>query len=598
MRRLSPDIPTDSDKLSPTASQQLLHKVRLYQNELELQNEELRRTRSELETARARYFDLLEYTSILYNHAPVGYLTLTQEGIIVEANRTATELLSLTRDRLLAQSILQLIVVEDQPIFHGYRKQLLATQNPQRCELRMRRADGTAFFVQMDAAITPSILDTGDSADNLERNRYIRTTISDISARVALEEEERKVRSQLETTLVDLRETQAQMVKQERLAVVGQLAAGIAHDFNNILAAITLYAQLVRRASDLPANLHARMGVIVDQTSRATHLIQQILDFSRRTAITRNATTLSHFLQQFVELLQHTLPETILITLETEKSLQTGIDDVVDIDPSRIQQVLLNLAFNARDAMPDGGELRIMLSRIMADSSSPALASGTLTAGPWLRIAVSDTGTGIPPQDLPHLFEPFFTTKGVGAGSGLGLAQVWGIIKQHEGEIDVTSGVGKGTTFSLYLSALSVAPPAPIVVETGEVPHGHGECVLVVEDNSALAAALISTLQQLGYQVLEAKNGEDAARLMAQEGHKVNLILSDLLMPLMSGEALIQSLRTQGWGQPVVVLSGHPLPETELEQLLSGGQISWLPKPPTLTQLAAALHEALHPQSV
>jgi CheY-like chemotaxis protein len=386
------------------------------------------------------------------------------------------------------------------------------------------------------------------------------------------------------------------MVKQERLAVVGQLAAGIAHDFNNILAAITLYAQLVMRASNLPANLHARMEVIVDQTSRATHLIQQILDFSRRTTITRNATALSLFLQQFVELLQHTLPETIQISLETE-SLVTGIDDVVDIDISRIQQVLLNLAFNARDAMPNGGELRILLSRIMADSVSPPPTSGSLTPGPWLRIDVSDTGTGIAPQDLPHLFEPFFTTKGVGAGSGLGLAQVWGIVKQHDGEIDITSEVGKGTTFSLYLSALSVAPPAPLATDTGEAPHGHGECVLVVEDNSVLAAALISTLQQLGYQVLEARNGEDAARLMAQEGNKVNLILSDLLMPLMSGEALIQSLRAQGWGQPVVVLSGHPLPESAFEQLLSQGQISWLPKPPTLAQLAAALHQALHPQS-
>ncbi|MCC6456168.1 MAG: response regulator [Caldilineaceae bacterium] len=597
MRRLSPDTAATSDKLSPSASQQLLHKVRLYQNELEVQNEELRRTRSELESARARYFDLLEYTSILYNQAPVGYLTLTHEGIIVEANRTATTLLGILRDRLLEQSILQLIVAEDQPIFHGYRKQLLATQSPQRCELRMRRADGTAFYVQMDAAITPSILNASDATGNLESKRYIRTTISDISERVALEDEERKVRSQLETTLVDLRQTQAQMVKQERLAVVGQLAAGIAHDFNNILAAITLYAQLVSRAADLPANLQARMGVIVDQTSRATHLIQQILDFSRRTAITRNATTLTHFLQQFVELLQHTLPENILITLETEKSLQTGIDDVVDIDPSRIQQVLLNLAFNARDAMPNGGELRILLSHILADSNSPALASGTLAPGPWLRIAVSDTGTGISPRDLPHLFEPFFTTKGVGAGSGLGLAQVWGIIKQHEGEIDITSEVGKGTTFSLYLSALSVAPPAPVAAETEGVPHGHGECILVVEDNSVLSAALVSTLQQLEYQVLEARNGEHATRLMAQEGHKVSLILSDLLMPLMSGEALIQSLRAHGWSQPVVVLSGRPLQESELEQLLSGGQISWLPKPPTLEQLALALHEALHPQS-
>jgi CheY-like chemotaxis protein len=220
-----------------------------------------------------------------------------------------------------------------------------------------------------------------------------------------------------------------------------------------------------------------------------------------------------------------------------------------------------------------------------------------LTSGPWLRLTVSDTGTGIQPEELPYLFEPFFTTKSVGKGSGLGLAQVWGIVKQHDGEIDVTSQIGKGTTFSLYLPAQPVTASTSTPVESEAVLQGHGEVVLVAEENDVLRTALTASLQQLGYQTLEAKNGQDVARLMTKEASKVQLILSALTMRDMSGETLIQTLRSQGCLQPVVLLSGHPLPESEVAQLYSHGQVSWLLKPPTLAQLAFTLNQALDSQS-
>jgi PAS domain S-box-containing protein len=600
MRRLNLSAPIDYNKPTPTASPQLLHRLHLYQRELEAQEEELRRTQLALENSRARFIDLLEYTSALYDLAPIGYLTLTAEGAILEANLTAVKLLGIRRETLLQQSITHFIVAEDHPIFDCYLQQLFSEKKTQHCEMRMVSGDGSPFFVQMNATITKSILgiDRTEGTDRIEdaanRKQYLRITISDITARVRLEEEERKVRAELETTLLDLRRTQDQMVKQERLAVVGQMAAGVAHDFNNILAAITLYAQIVMRSADLPTHLHKRLGAIVAQSDRASSLIQQILDFSRRTVIARKSTALSSFLQQFVELLQHTLPETIQIHLEIE-SLRDGLDDVVDIDPSRIQQVLLNLALNARDAMPDGGELRIVLSRVDADVEMPALISGSLAPGLWLRIDVSDTGTGISPQDLPHLFEPFFTTKEIGKGSGLGLSQAWGIVQQHEGEIDVTSQPGCGTTFSLYFPALAQELPALALPETGTTIHGHGELVLVVEDNAGVRTALVSALAQLGYQTLDAKNGQDAADLMHKEGDKVALILTDLIMPVMGGEDLIRTLRSQGWNQPVVVLSGQPLPATEIERLHRYGHITWLLKPPALDQLILTLNKALEP---
>jgi PAS domain S-box-containing protein len=454
LRRINPNRSIATDERVPANTQQLLYRLHLAQVEVEKKNEELRRTQLALESSQNRFVDLLEYTSALYNLAPVGYLTLTVGGIIVEANLTAVELLGVRRELLLKQPIMAFIVADDHDLFDRYCTQLQRTQHAQRCEVRMVRSDGSQFFVQMDATITGDMPDGAAIGDRQNRERFVRLTISDISARVQLEEEERKVRTQLEATLHDLHQTQAQLLQQERLAVVGQLAAGIAHDFNNILAAITLYSELVMRAPDLPAPLHKRVEAIVTQANRATLLIQQILDFSRRTAITRQPTALSGFMQQLLELLQDTLPETIQVSLEI-KALQPGIDDVVEMDAARIQQVLLNLALNARDAMPNGGELRFTLSRIMADGNLPVVASGSLPAGPWLRIDVSDSGMGIQPGDLPRLFEPFFTTKSIGQGSGLGLSQVWGIVTHHEGEIDVTSEVGKGTTFSLYLPASS-----------------------------------------------------------------------------------------------------------------------------------------------
>jgi PAS domain S-box-containing protein len=599
--RRGPQITTDLDRMSGSSASQLLHKLHLYQIELEKQREELQRTKLALDTSRSRYYDLLEYTSTLYNQAPVGYLTLTADGAIVEANLTATKLLNRTRNLLLQCSLKDLIVAEDQEQYLAYYRELVATQQPQRCEVRMERSNGSLFFVQMDGVVMVdmwSVESTAPDRPGAARrdDRYVRITISDVTLRVLLEEEERSVRGQLETTLVDLRQTQEQMIKQERLAVIGQLTAGIAHDFNNILAAIKLYGQIIMRSSDLPDRHVARMETVVAQTDRASHLVQQLLDFSRRTVIARRATALSIYLREFCELLEHTLPETIRIKPALD-SLKGGVDDIVDIDGTRIHQVLLNLAFNARDAMPDGGELRIGLSRIVTDETFPPLASGVLAPGSWLQITVSDSGTGIDPKDMPRLFEPFFTTKDIGAGSGLGLAQVWGIVKQHDGEIDVSSQLGRGTTFSIYLPALAEASPTAETPESAAIPHGQGEVVLVVEDNTFLRTALMASLKQLGYQAWEAKNGEDALERMGKEGAEVKLILSDLIMPFVGGEELIRTVRAQGWRQPIIVCSGHPQANAKMEQLQGHGAITWLPKPPTLTQLAQSLYQALHRQA-
>jgi PAS domain S-box-containing protein len=570
---------------------------------LEEQKEELQRAERALESARARFVDLLEYTNALYNQAPVGYLTLTAEGMIVEANLSALSLLKCRREQLLHQLISRFIVEADRESYHSFHIQLLASKHAQRCEVRMRRADGTSLVVLLDAIVTGTVLGEVSSEEAAKLGPYVRLTLSDISARVQAEDEERKTRLELEATLADLRQTQEQLVRQERMAVVGQLAAGIAHDFNNIMASITLYSQLIMRAPDLPATLHKRMEGILTQSKRAADLVQQMLDFGRRTAMTRQSTALCEFLRQFVEMLQNTLPDTIQVVYDCS-TLYSGIDDVVDIDAGRIQQALLNLALNSRDAMPNGGRLWIKVSRLVLPEhthtgdapagNSTNVASGTLSPGDWLRLDFGDDGDGIEPDHLPHLFEPFFTTKEIGLGSGLGLSQVWGLVKQHNGEIDVVSDVGKGTVFSIYLPASSAAPIAPAPSDPTVIPHGHGELVLVVEDSDFLRTAILSTLSQLGYQTLAASNGQEAFDLIIKEGEKVELILSDLSMPVMGGKELIRAVRSQGWKQPVITLTGQPLSEAEIVHLQSYGHISRLQKPVVMERLALALRQALN----
>ena len=250
------------------------------------------------------------------------------------------------------------------------------------------------------------------------------------------------------------REIERRIHQQQRLAAVGQLAAGIAHDFNNVMASIVLYAQMTARERELPNHVLSRMETIDQQARHATRLIQQILDFSRRAVLERQTLDLTLLLKEQVKLLERTLPESIEIRLTYGPG-----EHMVHADPTRIQQAITNLALNARDAMPEGGKLDIALERIeIRPGESPPLVE--MEAGEWIRMAVSDTGTGIALDVLPRIFEPFFTTRAP-LGSGLGLAQVHGTVAQHRGVIDVETQLGQGTTFAICLHCLRIRRSHP-----------------------------------------------------------------------------------------------------------------------------------------
>jgi two-component system, cell cycle sensor histidine kinase and response regulator CckA len=370
---------------------------------------------------------------------------------------------------------------------------------------------------------------------------------------------------------------------QERLATVGQLAAGIAHDFNNIMGVIVLYAQLLHNAPGLADRQYAQLKTIRTQADRAANLVQQILDFSRRSFIQQSPLDLLPLVKDLLKLLERTLPEHIRLELGYDRRQYT-----VNADATQVQQVLMNLAFNARDAMPDGGTLRFTLTGLTLDSGqTPPLPD--LGPGDWVQVEVQDTGTGIRPKDLPHIFEPFFTTKAPGKGAGLGLSQVYGIVKQHGGAIDVRSRPDQGSVFTVYLPRLAdpIADPEPTPREAAA--PGRGETILLVEDNQALQEATAEMLEAWGYGVLRAQNGVEALAVLAEE--KVDLVLSDLIMPEMGGRELSRRLRQAYPQVKLLVITGHA-PQGEYAGLLQEG-VTWLQKPFSVDELAAKVQALL-----
>lgn len=387
------------------------------------------------------------------------------------------------------------------------------------------------------------------------------------------------------------RDTQKGLQQQEKLAVVGQLAAGIAHDFNNILTSIIGFAQLGLITPAVPDSLQRDLNQIVKQGQRAAHLVRQILDFARQNISAKRILEFSQFLDDMMKLLERTIPETIRLELEIEHNGECNIN----ADPTQLQQVLTNLAVNAADAMPMGGVLRFRLSNFTLVSGQRPPYPG-MPPGNWLALAISDTGTGIPPEAQTHIFEPFFTTKEVGQGTGLGLAQVDGIIKQHNGYINMHSQVGQGTTFTIFLPALHSSKPGSPKMAQEQISQEQGQTILLVEDNLAVLTVVSAMLERLGYQVLTAANGREALELCYQHQAEIRLVITDLAMPEMDGLTLARILQTSHLHPKILAITGYPLKMTQSD-LSALGIIDWLQKPINLELLAYKLEQVLSKKS-
>ncbi len=358
----------------------------------------------------------------------------------------------------------------------------------------------------------------------------------DITARKAAEAQEQMLRDRSQAA--------------ERLESLGKLAGGVAHDFNNMLAIIGNYATFITEQTPPDSTIHADATQITTSAQRAAALADQLMIFARTEPATIEVFDLNTTLADVRRLLQRTLGEDIHLAVTP-----SDVELPIRADPARIQQVLLNMAFNARDAMPAGGTLIIEATPIDLDEQSMSPSLG-LDPGRYARLLVSDTGTGIPPEVVERVFEPFFTTKPKGAGTGLGLATAYGTVTQLGGQIKIYSEIDVGTTMRVYLPL--VTRPAAERVVTGpdaKPPRGQGQVVLAVDDEAAIRHLVARILNRNGYATLVAESGPHALSLVEQQ--RVDLLLTDIIMPEMNGRDLADTLRRNHPGLPVIYMSGY-----------------------------------------
>jgi len=373
--------------------------------------------------------------------------------------------------------------------------------------------------------------------------------------------------------VTDRRMAEEQLRLAHRMESVGRLAGGVAHEANNQMTVVLSAAHYILARNDLPPAVRADTEHIRDAAERTAAVTAQLLAFSRQQIRKPQVLDLNAVIRKFLPVLERTLGADCAVTLLLEPKL-----DPVRVDPGQIEQILLNLTLNARDAMPRGGALRVETGHATLPESSGDLPPGVaVRPGSYVLLAVRDTGHGMDSATLSRMFEPFFTTKGVGRGTGLGLSTVYGIVKQSEGYVWAYSEPGQGTTIKIYLP-VSREPMESAVREAPREPAAHGELVLVVEDDAPVRAFAARALTEEGYRVLEAESGGHALELLRSGGHRPAIVLTDVVMPGMTGAELADAVSQLAPGTPVLFTSGYPDEEILRRGLLEPG-VAFLPKP-------------------
>jgi nitrogen-specific signal transduction histidine kinase/CheY-like chemotaxis protein len=384
--------------------------------------------------------------------------------------------------------------------------------------------------------------------------------------------------------ITEQREMEQQLRQKQKMEAIGLLAGGIAHDFNNLLGVISGYAEIVAEKMESQGPLHSHVDQIRKAAERAASLTRQLLAFSRQQVLETKVLNLNSIIEDMAKMLPRLLGEDI--------ELQVALDPEpgsVKADQGQIEQVIMNLAVNARDAMPGGGRLTIQTGRLPF-SSDLALKHPPMTPGDYVLLSVSDTGTGMDKQTQSHIFEPFFTTKERGRGTGLGLATVYGFVKQIGGYVWVQSEPGAGSTFTIYL---------PVTIEAVECaapsgPAAAAECrrgtVLLVEDEESLRTLTRSILEQSGYTVLEAADGLEAVEMARRSSSPIDLLLTDMVMPGMNGRAVAEQVGKLYPRIRVAYMSGYTGFSTRESVSLNGVMIA---KPFSRSLLLKRLNEAM-----
>lgn len=479
-----------------------------------------------------------------------------QDGRLRMINRAGAALLGYEDPReLLGRPVLEFVHPDDrEKAQERIRAMLTEGRRAPPLEERFLRRDGTT--VEVEVAAGPFIL---------EGRPAVLVVARDLGARKRLEE---------------------QLRQSQKMEAIGRLAGGVAHDFNNLLTAISGYAEFILNGLPPEDPLRYDAEAILKASERARTLTRQLLAFSRRQVMELKVVDLNRILQDLGGMLRRIIGEDVEMAMELSPHLGH-----VRVDPSQMEQVVVNLAVNARDAMPTGGRLTLETMNVFLDEAY-AQEHPYVRPGEYVLLSVSDTGVGMPPEVREHLFEPFFTTKGLGEGTGLGLATVYGIVKQSGGHIQVYSEVGHGTTFKIYLPRVYEPVETPEEQSPSEqLPEG-SETVLVVEDNEMVRALACRVLREQGYTVLEAKESVQALELARGYGGYIHLLLTDVVMPQMSGRKLSETLQQIYPGMQTLYMSGYTDNVVVQHGILEPG-LAFIQKPFTPRDLAQKVREVL-----
>jgi len=532
--------PENTEILSPEKTLRVLQELRVHQIELEMQNEELRRAQVELDATRARYFDL-------YDLAPVGYCTISAQGLALEANLAAAGLLGVSRTALVGQPISRFILKEDQDSYYLHRKRLFETGERQTWELRMAKKDGTIFWVHL-------ALGASQGADGAP---VFRVVMSDITERKHAEERQRHLEAQLQ---------QAQ-----KMESLGSLAGGVAHDMNNVLGAILGLASANLEIQPADGSAHRAFDTISKAAIRGGELVKGLLSFARQSPAEDQILDVNAILREEVRLLERTTLSKVRLKMDLAADIRPISGDV-----SALTHAFMNLCVNAVDAMPDTGTLTFRTLNVDKD---------------WIEVQVEDMGSGMAKDVLEKAMDPFFTTKGHGRGTGLGLSIVYSTVKAHHGQMEIQSEPGQGTRVTMRFPACE---PVPQVTEP-RIEHRSESSprtlkVLVVDDDDLIQSSMQAVLEILGNVVALAPSGEEGlAKLEA--GFEADVVILDMNMPGLGGAGTLPRLRALRPTLPVLLATGR-VDRNVLDLVAAHPGVTLLSKPFSMKDLKKHL-EAL-----
>ncbi len=389
----------------------------------------------------------------------------------------------------------------------------------------------------------------------------------------------------VDTDITEKKQLESQLLRAQRLESLGTLASGISHDLNNIFTPILTVAQLLpMKLNNLDERSQQMLKLLESNAKRGADLVQQILSFARGSEGKRTIVQLSHLIEDIKQIIKQTFPKSINLNIDIAPDLLTVVGD-----GTQLHQVLMNLCLNARDAMPNGGNLSIYANNICIDANFARMHIEA-RVNSYVLITIADTGVGIPPEIIDRIFDPFFTTKDVGKGTGLGLSIAMGIINSHGGFLEVSSEVGLGSLFQLYLSSSDGTTIQ--AVDEMELLTGQGELILVVDDEAAITQITKTTLEIHNYRVLTAQDGIEALALYTQHKNDIRVVLMDIMMPSMAGATAIRTLQRMNPQVQIIAMSGLVSAEA-LAQATGTGIQGFLPKPFSAKELLNILQGVL-----